>query len=127
MTNALFLENPNGLLLCGQKCAACSTLSFPPNPYGCETCGAPASKLSEHPLEARGRLHAFATTHLAPRNDLAAPFTVAVVALDAGPVIRALMAPATDEGLSVGDRVEAHIIADEQGRSSLRFDRLENA
>lgn len=125
--NELFLDATTPPSLRGQACAACSEVSFPPNPHGCETCGATASELSEFPLAGRGRLRAFATTYLPPRKDVDAPFTVAVIALEAGPVIRALMVDPTAEALKVGDAVRARIVTGGDGARQLRFELTEAA
>lgn len=122
----LFLDQTTPHLL-GQQCRTCSTIAFPPNPHGCERCGAPPAELLEHPLEGRGRLTAFATTHLPPRKDMAAPFTVGVIKLDAGPVIRALMTGPTSDALAVGDAVQAQIITTDKGARQLRFEQTEKA
>jgi uncharacterized OB-fold protein len=108
----------------GQKCAACSNIAFPPNPYGCEICGAGASQLADFPLEGRGRLRAFATTQVAHRKDVTAPFTVASITLEGGPVIRALMTGATDQTLKIGDAVRAVVVKDagEGAARQLRFE-----
>ena len=57
-------------------------------------------------LAPAGTLHTLATVHLHAGKDSQAPFTVAEVALDAGPLIRALLAePAERE--AIGRRVHA--------------------
>ena len=118
----LFLDDVISPRLLGQKCGCCAAVAFPPNPHGCESCGATPERLFDHPLDGYGQLRAFATTHLSSRKDLKAPFTVAVIALDGGPVIRALMTAPTDEGLSVGAAVRAKIVSLEDGGRQLRFE-----
>jgi len=129
--NDLYLDGATPPPLRGQKCSACHAVAFPPNPYGCETCGAPASALAEHPLEGRGQLRAFATTFVPPRKDMAAPFTVASIALKDGPVVRALMTVPTDDSLRIGGAVRSVLVADgsaESGpRMQLRFEPVEQA
>ena len=93
--------------LCGQCCKSCGRISFPPNPFGCEQCGAPPTQLEDRTLKGEGRLEAFATTFHANRKDMKVPYTVASIRLADGPVIRALMVQQTDEGLSVGQTVRA--------------------
>ncbi len=124
--NELFLDRATPHLL-GQQCRACARISFPPNPHGCERCGATAADLSDHPLEGRGRLRAFATTHLSPRRDIPAPFTVAVIELDAGPVVRAFMTCRDSDALAIGDAVRARIVVSEDGARQLRFEPAEKA
>ena len=91
-------------LLRAQRCGRCSTVAFPPQPYGCETCGAPATEADEEQVVAAGRVLARATVH----RDLLGhpvPYTVAEIALDAGPAARVLLASPTGEDVSIGTRV----------------------
>jgi len=124
----LFLAGMTPPSLRGQRCGACNSLSFPPNPYGCEKCGAPAAELIDHALAGRGRLQAFATTFLAPCKDMPAPFTIASIALEDGPVVRALLTSPTDESLSIGDVVQAVLVknsTEDGARTQLRFEPVE--
>jgi len=123
---SLFLEGTTPPRLRGQKCSVCNRVAFPPNPYGCEMCGAPVSALTEQPLTGEGHLKAFATTFLAPRKDMEAPFTVASIALKDGPVIRALMTTPTSETLNVGDAVQSVLVTKSE-KPELRFTRMEKA
>jgi uncharacterized OB-fold protein len=111
----------------GQRCSACGRVAFPPNPYGCEACGAPPEKLEACELAGAGRLSAFATVHLHPGQGIQTPFTIASILLDDGPAIRATLTCPTDEGLSVGDRVHSILVsqgADGEGNETveLRFE-----
>jgi uncharacterized protein len=78
--------------LTGSRCDACGRIAFPPITIGCDVCGAPEISLKTVDLETVGRLHSFATIHL-HRSDLETPFTIGEIQLDAGPLIRATMAP----------------------------------
>jgi uncharacterized OB-fold protein len=117
----------------GQRCSACGRVAFPPNPYGCEACGAAPEALESRDLAGAGTLRAFATVHLHPGlGGIQAPFTVASIALDDGPAIRATLTCPTDEGLSVGDRVQAVLVSqgeDDEGIETveLRFEPEEGA
>jgi uncharacterized OB-fold protein len=114
--------------LYGQRCSACGRVAFPPNPYGCEVCGAEAESLATQELAGSGTLRAFATVHLHPgMGGIQAPFTVASIALDDGPAVRATLTCPTDEGLSVGDRVHSVLVSqgtDSEGNETveLRFE-----
>ena len=55
----------------GQACGACGRRSFPPDPYGCEACGAPVEQLARTELAATGVVHAVA---FARREELAGDF-----------------------------------------------------
>jgi uncharacterized OB-fold protein len=97
-------------LTCG-KCRACGYVFFPPQRYGCESCGAPPEKLETAELRGCGRLHSYATVHLHQGKDIEAPFTVGLIVLDGGPAIRALLTNRTDEGLAIGDRMKSVLVA----------------
>lgn len=75
----------------GTRCAACGSTFFPPLGIGCEVCGAAADRLAGVSMAAAGVLHSVAIVHLYPGNDIATPFAMAEVQLDAGPLIRATM------------------------------------
>src|SRR5580704_3340264 len=116
--------------LTGGKCRACGYVFFPPQRYGCESCGAPPEKLEAAELRGYGRLHSYATVHLHQGKDIEAPFTVGLIVLDDGPAIRSLMTSRTDDGLTIGDRVSSVLVAagtDQEGNEILemRFARTE--
>jgi uncharacterized OB-fold protein len=110
----------------GQRCGGCGHVTFPPNPYGCDACGAEPASLEACELTGAGRLAAFATVHLHPGKGIEAPFTIGTVELDDGPAVRVTLTTATDEGLAVGDRVRSVLVpqgTDEDGNEvvELRF------
>jgi uncharacterized OB-fold protein len=114
----------------GGKCGACGYVFFPPQRYGCESCGAPPEKLEATELRGCGRLHSYATVHLHQGKDLEAPFTVGLIVLDEGPAIRSLLTNRTDDGLTIGDRMNSVLVAsgtDPDGNEmvELRFARTE--
>jgi uncharacterized OB-fold protein len=92
-------------LLTGTRCASCGHASFPPMQFGCDVCGATADFLEAAALEAQGVVHSIVTVHL-HQGEPAAPFAVAEVVLDAGPLIRAIVAQ-DGQQLSIGDRTSA--------------------
>jgi len=101
-------DNP---ALNGGRCRACGYVFFPPQRYGCESCGAPPEQLEPAELRGCGRLHSYATVHLHKGKDIEAPFTVGLIVLDGGPAIRALLTNRTDEGLTIGDRMSSVLVA----------------
>jgi uncharacterized OB-fold protein len=106
----------------GGRCRACGYVFFPPQSYGCEYCGATAEQLERRSLRGAGTLASFATVHLHQGKDMEAPFTVGLIVLDDGPAIRAILTQRTDEGLKIGDRMRATIVAGEGERGGeLRF------
>ena len=90
-------------VLKGTRCGSCGVSFFPPLTIGCEVCG--SAEMAEVDLAARGRLHSFATVHRHRSEEIEAPFTIAEIVLDDGPVIRATMT--TNEGFTIGDLVAA--------------------
>ncbi len=112
--------------LIGGRCRKCGYVFFPPQQYGCESCGAPREQLEPVKLAGQGKLHSFATVHLHQAKGIEAPFTVGVILLDDGPAIRSLLTSRTDEGLKAGDPMTATMVpqgSDDQGREvmELRF------
>jgi uncharacterized OB-fold protein len=101
----LYSADGDAPVLIGSRCARCGQVSFPPLAIGCDVCGAAESFLEPATLEARGVVHSLATVHL-HHGEPAAPFDVAEIQLDDGPLIRGMVA---DEalGLRIGDRVSA--------------------
>jgi len=95
----------------GGKCRACGYVFFPPQHYGCESCGAPPEKLDVVQLAGCGRLHSYATVHLHMGKDIEAPFTIGLIVLDDGPAISSTLTNRTDEGLAIGDRMKSVLVA----------------
>lgn len=106
----------------GGRCRACGYVFFPPQSYGCESCGAGPEHLEPVALAARGTLSSFATVHLHQGSDMQAPFTVGVILLEAGPAVRAILNQRTDEGLRIGDAMRG--VMAEAGE--LRFAKAED-
>lgn len=109
----------------GVRCRSCLTAFFPPFGVGCEVCGAPGEALERALLAAAGIIYSTAVVHHHPGTDIATPFTMAEIQLDAGPLIRAtLTGPVPAD--AIGARVEGRWIpagADENGDevTELRF------
>jgi len=100
------LYDPASLVpqLNGTRCSDCGATFFPPLQTGCEECG--STGLTPLKMEASGTLHSVATVHMHMGKDIEAPFTVAEVALDSGPIIRAMLAEPADLN-AIGKRVSA--------------------
>jgi uncharacterized OB-fold protein len=114
----------------GGKCSTCGYVFFPPQRYGCESCGAPSEKLEAAEMRGCGRLHSYATVHLHQGKDIEAPFTVGLIVLDDGPAIRSLLTNRTDDGLTIGDRMNSVLVpagTDQEGNEivEMRFARAE--
>jgi len=128
----LYDNSPGGVpTLRGGHCRACGYIFFPPQSYGCESCGAAPEQLEPMVLEGKGALSSFATVHLYQGKGIETPFTVGVIVLDQGPAVRATLAQPTDSGLKIGDRMHAILAPggkDESGNDlvELRFDKMES-
>lgn len=92
--------------LMGSRCASCGATAFPAMTIGCEVCGAPEESLTVTAMAATGTVHSVATVHLHSGKDIEAPFTMAEVALDDGPLIRATLTAVAGIDL-IGERVDA--------------------
>lgn len=88
----------------GTRCVRCQTVYFPPLAIGCEVCGATDDDLEPTVIAASGIVHSLAEVHM-HHGTPAAPFTIAEVLLDAGPLIRAMLGPGLQIG--IGDTVSA--------------------
>jgi len=124
----LFFVSPNPTLN-GGHCRACGYVFFPPQSYGCESCGALPEQLESKSLKGEGAISSFATINLHQDRGVETPFTVGVIVLDDGPAIRAVLTHKTDEGLKIGDRMRAVVVTvgSEGGApvNELRFAKLE--
>ena len=78
-------------VIVGQVCQACGRRSFPPDPYGCEACGATADQLSATELGSAGVIHAVATVHRHHHPRPETPFTVITVVLDDGITLKGVL------------------------------------
>ncbi len=100
----------------------CGYVFFPMQNYGCERCG--SRVLAPRMLSGKGTLLASARVHLHIAKARQAPFTVASVALDDGPMVRTLLAE-DDPPLHPGCRVVTTLVTvvDAEGaeRLDLRF------
>ncbi|WP_337188126.1 OB-fold domain-containing protein [Phenylobacterium sp.] len=125
----LFQEAGTGALpdhpaLFGGRCENCGFMFFPMQKYGCESCG--SVKLTECVLTGRGKILTLAKVHEHKGPGREAPFTVAAVQLDDGPMVRALLDAATADETKYGDTVVTKLIPEtrpNRGPYDLRFTR----
>lgn len=75
-------------VLLGGRCT-CGHTFFPMQTYGCERCGQTGDALTPKALATRGRLLATATVY--SDRERTAPFVLAAIELDDGPVVRTLL------------------------------------
>jgi len=115
---------PNGdPILQGGACSACGYIFYPYQTLGCESCG--ATDCQPCPIEPTGWLVAWATVFVHPDPKRPPPFTVGEVALDAGPVVRAIIDASVDaDALAPDVRVTGHLTPPapgEDGDEASRF------
>lgn len=91
----------------GTRCDACGATFFPPLSIGCEVCG--AQSLQPATLVATGVILSVSTVHLHGGSDIQAPFTIAEIALDDGPLIRGTMTRVV-EPEAIGARTAARFV-----------------
>lgn len=111
-----------------RRCADCGYVFFPPHAFGCEACGALPERTEPTELAAVGVLRSFATVHRHAGTGIEAPFVVGEIALDAGPMVRAVIAG--EQPYRIGDRVRAFLwtapapsaSGDREERVELRFE-----
>lgn len=94
------------IVIMGHRCTRCDRAAFPPDPYGCEQCGAEAEQLEPVELGARGKIHSVATVHRHHDKSMETPFTVATIVLADGPSVKAVL---------IGDLTDAEVGADVVG------------
>lgn len=72
----------------GVACSTCGSTSFPPQQFGCETCGAFGSSLSPADIDARGVVVSSAQVDHYRGDDVEVPFRIAEILLDSGFKVR---------------------------------------
>lgn len=96
--------------LAATRCPACGRVATPPEPYGCEGCGAAVATLAQVELAAAGAVRATATVHRHHRPDPVTPFTVVEIVLDGdGPALKGVLAPGL-EPPAIGQRVQGAVV-----------------
>lgn len=101
----LYRDGPDGPVLLAARCIACGRVSFPRQSFGCEACGAHGDAMAPVEIAARGTLIAHAVVRKHSGSDIEAPFAIAEVRLEDGPVIRCTLADGLKESaLQAGRR-----------------------
>jgi uncharacterized OB-fold protein len=77
-------------VLLGGQCR-CGYIFFPMQTFGCERCGKNGDALQPKALRARGNLVTASIVHLHADKNRSTPFAIGTVALEEGPVIRAVL------------------------------------
>jgi uncharacterized OB-fold protein len=90
--------------LVGEVCESCGKRIFPPRDV-CPECKAPANTLV--PFSGRGEVYSYSTVHHPPRGfEEFAPYTVALVQLEEGPLVTAQLTDVDADRVSIGMPVE---------------------
>ena len=90
--------------LVGEICEKCNARIFPPRDI-CPECEAPAK--TELLFSGKGKVYSYSTVHNPPRGfEDFAPYTVALVRLEEGPMITAQLTDVDHVNVSVGMPVE---------------------
>ena len=90
--------------LVGEVCPHCDTKIFPPRDI-CPDCGQEAKTLYQ--FSGRGEVFSYTTVHDAPAgHEENAPYTVAIVRLDEGPMLTAQLTDLGEQPVAIGMPVE---------------------
>ena len=90
--------------LVGEKCDSCGVPIFPPRDV-CPECEAPAQTLFS--FSGRGEVYSYSTVYHAPAGfEDSAPYTMALVRLEEGPLVTAQLTDVEMEKVEVGMPVE---------------------
>ncbi len=96
--------NRQRLALTGEVCPNCGAKLFPPRDV-CPHCHGPAKE--PFVFSGRGHIYSFSTMYNAPEGyEAAAPYVVAWVKLDEGPMVTAQLADVDQEDVFIGMPVE---------------------
>jgi len=102
--NDLEPAQPPNLL--GGRCE-CGYIFFPMQQFGCERCGKFGSSLEAVSLRGSGKLVTATVVHMHADKRRPAPFAVGTIALDDGPVVRALLSD-----LALASQLQSAIVAE---------------
>lgn len=92
------------LSLQGEICPHCERRLFPPRDI-CPYCGGSAK--TAFPMSGRGKVYSFSVVHNAPAGfEPYAPYLVAIIKLDEGPLVTAQLTDVSPEEVSIGMPVE---------------------
>jgi uncharacterized OB-fold protein len=90
--------------LVGEVCPHCEAKLFPPRDV-CPECGGEAKTL--YNFSGRGEIYSYTTVYEPPAGyEENAPYTVALVKLDEGPIVTAQLTDLGDQPIQIGAQVE---------------------
>jgi uncharacterized OB-fold protein len=100
----LWRQQPSSLKLQGSRCQSCEALLFPER-IRCPECG--GKKIEPFRFKGRGCVMSLTTVYEAPRGFACqVPYVAALVRLDEGPIISAMLTDVEPDGAMTGMRVE---------------------
>jgi uncharacterized OB-fold protein len=90
--------------LTGEVCSNCDTRIFPPRDI-CPDCGKEAKQIFN--FSGKGEIYSYSTVYNAPAGyEESAPYTVAMIRLEEGPLLTAQLTDFEEEDLQIGAPVE---------------------
>lgn len=90
--------------LVGEVCPHCESKIFPPRDI-CPDCGKDAKTIFQ--FSGKGEIYSFTTVHQAPAgHEENAPYTVALIQLEEGPMVSAQLTDLEDRSVEIGMPVE---------------------
>ena len=90
--------------LTGEVCPHCEVKIFPPRDV-CPSCGGEAKTVFQ--FSGKGEVYSYTTIYEAPSGyDTSAPYTVALVKLDEGPIVTAQLTDVDNAAVEIGMPVE---------------------
>jgi len=90
--------------LVGEVCTHCDSKIFPPRDV-CPGCGEEAKTL--YAFSGKGQVYSYSTVYSAPAGfEGAAPYTVALVKLEEGPLVAAQLTDVDNGKVTIGQKVE---------------------
>ena len=96
-------QQSSNLRLVGSRCTSCETILFPER-IRCSQCG--STELEDHRLSGRGTIFTVTTVFEAPRGfESQVPYFAALIKLEEGPMICAMLADMDPRDVSVGKKV----------------------
>lgn len=97
-------QQPQRYRLMGVRCESCDHCMFPPRQV-CRACG--SESMTAHQFCGNGEVYTWSVVYHPPAgHEEFAPYPVALVRLDEGPLIAAQLTDVTAEEISIGLRVE---------------------
>ncbi len=96
-------QQSSNLRLVGSRCTSCEAILFPER-IRCSQCG--SIELEDQQLSGRGTIFTVTTVFEAPRGfESQVPYFAALVELEEGPMICAMLTDVDQKDVSVGDKV----------------------